>query len=123
LAERIPAADALKAVDGWDGDSYLAYEQGGRMCVKADFMGVRPADTDTMAAALDQWAAAMPAGGGAAVTRSGPVVELASCDPGATALPGPSTPGSRVDEAMKLLTDRAGAFVTAVDGGQAHVRG
>jgi hypothetical protein len=121
LAERIPAADALQAVDGWDGDSYLVYEQGGRVCVKADFAGVGRSATDGMAAALDRWTANMPAASGATVTRPGAVVELASCDPGATALPGPSTPDSHVDEAMKLLTDRAGAFVTAVDNGEAHV--
>lgn len=120
LAERIPAADALQAVDGWDGDSYLVYEQGGRVCVKADFAGVGRSATDGMAAALDRWTAAMPAASGAAVTRPGAVVELASCDPGVAALPDP-TPGSHVDEAMKLLTDRAGAFVTAVDNGEAHV--
>jgi hypothetical protein len=121
LAERIPAADALKAVDGWDGDSYLVYEQGGRVCVKADFEGVGPADNDTMAAALGRWAEAMPAAASASVTRPGRVVEVASCDPGAAALPGPSAPGSHVDEAMKLLTDRAAAFVTSVDDSQAHV--
>jgi hypothetical protein len=123
LAERIPAADALRAVDGWAGDAYLVSEHQGRVCVKADFAGARPADTDGMAAALGRWAATMPAAGGAEVSRRGGIVELASCDPGAAAptMAGPSVAGSHVDEAMKLLTDRAGAFVTAVDDGEARV--
>ncbi|HYT40106.1 MAG TPA: hypothetical protein VEN99_11375, partial [Acidimicrobiia bacterium] len=136
LAERIPAGDALQAADGWAGDAYLVYEAGGRMCVKADFDGARPAEgdrgagavssQDRMAAALGRWAATMPAAAGAAVSRRGALVELASCDPGPAALSASGTAGpppaeSHVDEAMKLLTDRASAFVAAVDDGEAHV--
>ena len=45
LAERVPAADALRAADGWAGDAYLVYEHQGRVCVKADFGGARPAES------------------------------------------------------------------------------
>ncbi|HEV7861244.1 MAG TPA: hypothetical protein VGR20_01040, partial [Acidimicrobiia bacterium] len=49
LAERMPATEALKAVDGWDGDAYVAYRHRGRLCVKADFAGEGRAATDEMA--------------------------------------------------------------------------
>jgi len=121
LAERIPAADSLRAVDGWAGDAYLAYEHEGRLCVKGDFAGLRPAAADEAARALGRWAAAMPAASGAAVSRRGAIVELASCDPGAAALPGPSSAGSHVTDAMKLLTDRARTYANSLAGGEAHV--
>ena len=112
LAERIPPADALRAADAWGGDAYLAYEDAGRLCVRADFEGAAPSGDDLMAAALTVWARAMPPASGAAVTHRSGVVELASCDPGAAAFAGSSVPGSHVDEAMKLLTDRAAAAVS-----------
>jgi hypothetical protein len=112
LAERIPAADALRAADGWGGDAYLAYGHAGRICVKADFEGAAPGADDVMATALTAWGRAMPAASGATVSHRGGVVELASCDPGPAGFPAPSVPGSHVDEAMKLLTERAAAAVT-----------
>src|SRR5581483_8506237 len=107
LAERVPAADALRAAD-----ACLAYEDAGRLCVKADFEGAAPGGDDVMAAALTGWARAMPRASGAAVTHRAGVVELVSCDPGAAAFAGSSVRGSHVDEAMKLLTDRAAAAVS-----------
>src|SRR5581483_4711605 len=112
LAERVPAGDALRAADAWGGDAYLAYEDAGRLCVKADFEGAAPGGDDVMAAALTGWARAMPRASGAAVTHRAGVVELVSCDPGAAAFAGSSVRGSHVDEAMKLLTDRAAAAVS-----------
>jgi hypothetical protein len=117
LAERIPAADALRAVDGWGGDASVAYEHQGRVCVAAAFEGTRPAAEDEMAGALARWARAMPAGSAATVGRRGAMVELTSCDPGAAALP--PQPGSSVTEAMTLLTDRAVASATAAGEGPA----
>ena len=118
LAERIPAADALRAADGWGGDAYVAYEDRGRVCVKADLAGLRPSGADDMARALERWAKTMPAAAGATVSRTGGgLVELASCDPGETALPGSAVPGSHVDEAMKRLTDRVGAAADAASAG------
>jgi hypothetical protein len=121
LAERIPAPDALRAADGWGGDAYLAYEDAGRVCVKADVVGAAPGADDVMARALTAWARAMPPAAGATVAHRGGVVEAASCDPGAGALREPSmaggsVPGSHVEEAMKLLTDRAAAGVSSGGG-------
>ena len=122
LAERIRAADALRAAGGWAGDAYLAYEHQGRLCVKADIAGLRPAADDEIEEAVARWAKAMPAASRATVSRRGDVVELASCDPGPAAVSGPSVPGSHVDEAMKLLTDRADAAAARGPGeGQATV--
>jgi hypothetical protein len=108
LAERLPAGDAFQAARGWAGDAYRAYEDGGHVCVKAEFAGVDPPATETMAAALGRWAALMPAASGAAVTRRGPTVEVTSCDPGAAAFPGGAVPGSQADEAMTLIVEAAG---------------
>jgi hypothetical protein len=116
LAERIPAADALRAADAWGGDAYVAYEDAGRICVKADVDGAAPGADDGLATALTAWARAMPAASGASVSHRGGVVELASCDPGPAAFPGGAVKGSHVDEAVKLLTDRAAAAVSARGG-------
>ena len=114
LAERIPAADALRAADGWGGDASVAYEHQGRVCVRADYAGTTPAATDEMAGALRRWAGTMPPAAGATVGRTaGGAVEVASCDPGEGALSGASVPGSHVDEAVKLLNDRATAAADA----------
>ena len=119
LAERVPAADALRAADGWGGDAYLAYEHQGRVCVKAEVAGLRPAATDELARALGRWAKAMPAPAGATAGRRGDVVEVASCDPGEAGLPGSSVRGSQVDEAVRLLDDRANAAADKAAGGSA----
>ena len=84
LAGRIDVLAALKAVDGWGGDSYLAYQSDERTCVRAVFKGDTPNDTEEMGAALDSWAAAMPAGV-ASVARIKETVEVRACDPGAEA--------------------------------------
>jgi hypothetical protein len=108
LAERLPAGDAFRAAQGWAGDADLAYEASGRVCVKADFAGVAPPATDVMEAALRRWAAAMPPGAGATVTRRPAAVEVASCDPGAAAFPGGAVAGSQAEEAMTMLVEAAG---------------
>ena len=103
LARRLPAADAIKSIDGWGGDSSLTYtETTGRVCVKARYQGKTSADTDTMAALLDEWVAQSPADT-ALTTRDGSVIELQSCDPGKDAvLPGTD----RSVLAMELLAVR-----------------
>jgi hypothetical protein len=108
LAERIPARDALTAVDGWGGDAYVAFERQGRVCVRATFTGDTRRDTDEMAGALDAWARAMPPGA-ATVTRNDGRVEVFSCDPG----PAAETAGTRTgqtSEALSLLANRATVF-------------
>lgn len=83
LASRIDARQALAAVDGWAGDSYVDFEQDGRVCVRARFVGVDGPATDRMADALQRWAVQMSVSE-PKVDRSGDrQVDLAACDPGA----------------------------------------
>ena len=121
LAERIPARDALVAVDGWGGDAYLAFERQGKVCVRAAFTGDTRRDTDEMAAALDAWARAMPPGA-ATISRTGGqpgeaapvVVEVFSCDPGVTAEPAGA---GQASEVLTLLASRASVFAGVLDSG------
>jgi hypothetical protein len=83
LAERIDPKVAFEAALGWNGDAYAAYERDGRACVRAAFTGDRTEDEDAMAAALTEWAAAMPGGMARALTIDGhPGLE--ACDPGSS---------------------------------------
>ncbi len=82
LAERMDPRRALQAVDGWGGDAYVVYEEGGRSCVRLAFAGDSPADVDEMSEALDRWTAGMPAGTVERREEDG-VLHVASCDPGA----------------------------------------
>ena len=53
LAERIKPAVALRAVDGWGGDSHAVWVSGGKTCVAGRFSGDTPEDDDEMYGALD----------------------------------------------------------------------
>ena len=79
LSERIDPLDALHLVDAWAGDQSVTYHQDGRVCTAAAYQGLTPADTDTAATRIGAWAAAMPAGYGASVERTGDVAVLRSC--------------------------------------------
>jgi hypothetical protein len=108
LAQRLDFQQAMRAVDGWGGDSLVIYEGDGGQCSRSRLMGDTPTDTDEMAAALDAWAKTMPPGV-ASTTRHGTEVELVSCDPGADFKIGPN----RIDEAIRYpLTRTAVALAT-----------
>ena len=81
LSERLPAAQALTAVDGWGGDAYAAYDQDGASCVNVAYRADTPADLAQMKAALQAWVAKGPQGA-AAVTKQAMTLVLHSCDPG-----------------------------------------
>lgn len=83
LSARIDPKEALRAVDGWGGDRYVAFKRDKTTCVRVAFRGDTTRDTEEMATALDHWVAAMPKGV-ASVQRGGRLVTLASCDPGAS---------------------------------------
>jgi hypothetical protein len=125
LSERIPARDALVAVDGWGGDAYVAFERQGKVCVRAAFTGDRRRDTDEMAAALDAWALAMPPGAASVSRRGHPgaegasaVVEVFSCDPGPAAEPAGA---GHTPEVMILLANRASVFAGVLGHGASSV--
>lgn len=102
LAERLPAKEALRAVDGWAGDSFVAYDDGGTSCVRATYAGGTRAQTEAMLASLKRWDAAEP-GSSASVHRRDGLVDFKSCDPGTEADAGPDTS----QEAVGLLMTRA----------------
>ncbi|HEV2809508.1 MAG TPA: hypothetical protein VGV93_03815 [Acidimicrobiales bacterium] len=81
LAEHLDSRQALRATDGWGGDSYVAFDRDDRACVRSAFRGDTPADTNEMATALEQWSSSVPAND-ASVSRRGDDVVLESCDPG-----------------------------------------
>jgi hypothetical protein len=81
LAERLPLTDALTIVDGWGGDSYVAYEHDGVTCARASYRGQDAAATGRMLTALRQWIAAVP-GSPASVRSEGSGLLFQSCDPG-----------------------------------------
>ena len=62
LSERLPAAQALTAVDGWGGDAYAAYDQNGVSCVSVDYRADTPRDLAQMKSALQAWVAKGPKG-------------------------------------------------------------
>ena len=81
LAERIDPLVALRAVDGWGGDAYVAYDKGGMTCVRLNWQGDTTTDDKEMHDALDQWVAAMPTGA-ASVQADGDLLLVESCDAG-----------------------------------------
>ncbi len=57
LARRLDVHDAIKAVDGWGGDSYVTYAGADdKVCVRARYQGRTSADSDAMQTLLQSWA-------------------------------------------------------------------
>jgi hypothetical protein len=86
LALRLDPHLAMAAADGWGGDSFVAFEREKKSCIRANFIGDTPADSDEMVAALDAWVKLMPPNTGS-VTRDADTVTFSACDPGKIALP------------------------------------
>jgi hypothetical protein len=84
LAQRMDPGRALAATDNWGGDAYVNYTRLGKGCVRADFTGKDAAATSALGDTLTGWAKSLPSGA-ATVTRQGDLIELNSCDPGASA--------------------------------------
>lgn len=112
LAERVPLKDALAAADGWGGDRYVAYDQGGTSCVKISYRGDTAADTTTMFSTLQAWSRAAPKAP-ATVERVGDLVQFGSCDPGTD---GPAGKDAS-QEALGLVASRTYLGVTLMDQG------
>ena len=110
LAERIDPMVALQAVDGWGGDAYVAYQQGGKTCMRLDIRGDTPTDDDELRAAFDQWVTAMPAGA-ASVTSDGGLLHLVTCDPGTDS---GLTLNNRANDVVQLPAARSQFMLEAV---------
>jgi hypothetical protein len=82
LSERIDAHEALRAADGWGGDSYVTYTtRAGQDCTRVRYRGEQTSDTIEMQQALTDWVAALPAPT-ASVRNEGTTLLFESCDPG-----------------------------------------
>jgi len=112
LAQRLPPREALRAVDGWGGDSYVHFDRAARSCVRADFVGDNPQETDQLARTLEAWARTMPPGA-ASMARHDAQVELNSCDPG----PGAKIGGPRLADAVNWPLARTYTALGAIQSG------
>ncbi len=112
LSERVPLEQALTAVDGWGGDSSVAYERDGTSCLKANYRGDTPQDLRQMQTALQAWVHKLPAS--ASVTRNGMTLLFTSCDPGKHAA---KVATGRSMDALTLALSRTYLSVTLAKAG------
>jgi hypothetical protein len=112
LAQRIDQKRSLTVATRWGGDTYLEYRVGGRTCVRTSFVGRDSPALNGIHGALDDWAAAGPAGS-ASVKEVGGAVLLESCDDGA----GGVVNGPTVDALLGLPTARAQVAESVLKGG------
>ena len=78
LAERIDFGVAWPAVQGWAGDSIVAFDRAGTICVRAEVTFDEPAQAQRFGNAFTQWSKGRPA----THTRNDRAVLFESCDPG-----------------------------------------
>lgn len=112
LAERLPVVDALDAVDGWGGDSYVAFERDDVSCVRVSYRGDSKRDLAEMHAALRAWVNAGP-DGSASVGLDGSQLMFESCDPGKATGVGKDASQS----AIQLALTRTYAALNIIKGG------
>ncbi len=76
LGELLGSAVGSRAADGWGGDRYVAWDEGGRTCVRMAYAMDSPAELDELEGAWRQWAQAH---GDASVERAAEVVTVTAC--------------------------------------------
>jgi hypothetical protein len=113
LALRIDPHLAVNAADGWGGDSYVAFRRGKQSCIRVNFIGDTPADSDEMFVALEAWAKATP-GGLSSVAREGQMLKFLSCDPGRDVV---APERSDADDLLMLPLARASFAADLLDDG------
>jgi len=111
LGERIDPLVAMKAVDGWGGDAYVAYTQSGKTCMRLDVEGDTGRDTNELRDALVQWAAAMPPGASMVGSAGGGLSHLITCDPGTGS---ELTLNNRANDLVQLPATRSQFMLEAV---------
>jgi hypothetical protein len=114
LAARIDAADALLAVDGWDGDAYVAFEEDGDTCVRFSVAGTDRDAIGKIHDALTGWAASLT-GKAPEVTRAAGLVTVVTCDPGTAARRGPEA--GRVEDSLSVAVTRTQVIAAFLDEG------
>ena len=112
LAERLPAARALEAADGWGGDAYVAFERDGAECVKVEYAGDTPEDLAQMKTALRDWVKA--SAGSASVRTEGRRLAFQSCSQGRTDT---ATSGRSSRDAVDLAVARSNLSVIVAGSG------
>jgi len=112
LSERLPAAQALTAVDGWGGDAYAAYDLDGASCVSIDYRADTPQDLAQMKSALQAWVARGPKGS-AGVKKHELTLVFHSCDPGTDA----KVASGRSKDALVLALNRTYVSLQLVNAG------
>jgi hypothetical protein len=112
LSQRIDPAAALDATLGWGGDSYAAYRDSDRTCVRLHVAGDTADDTDELATTLGDWVAAGPRGA-ASVGLEGDVVALESCS-GDAAADGTPVAGTGALDALLLVALRSEVAASGV---------
>jgi hypothetical protein len=107
LASRLPADEAIAALDGWNGDSFVLWHDAKASsppCIRAALRSVTPA----LAAGLEKWRAASPVGM-ATVSSAGDVVTVSSCEPTA-----PTPLAAGFERAIAFLTARNALLSVAI---------
>lgn len=85
LAERIDPLTALRATDGWTGDSYVAaVGDNDKMCVSSRVAFAAANDVTEFRSALDEWSKTMPTEAEVAIRNDDEPLQVTftSCDPG-----------------------------------------
>lgn len=83
LAEQLGATRALRAVDGWAGDGYVAFRRGAQTCFRVSYEATSNAALHTMDHTVRSWISSMPAANRATETLQNSRMLFAACDPGA----------------------------------------
>lgn len=112
LAQRLPLLKALDAVDGWGGDSMVAFDRDGVSCLRADVEGDSFRQLSELRDALASWIAARPAGS-ASVKQNRLTLRFESCDPGKAAHIGPDAS----QRALTLALTRTYLAASILDSG------
>jgi hypothetical protein len=107
LSERVDPLVALTAADGWGGDAYVVYDQGGTTCMDLVVEGDSARDGEELLRAFEAWGTAGPPGT-ARVRSDGEGARVSICDP-----QGGAEPTRMALEALTLPAARAQVMLAA----------
>ena len=119
LAGRLEPRDALAAVDGLGGDTYVTYRDGQRVCMRATLVGDGPTETSVLESALNRWVQAGPAEVASVMRDDDENLQFQACDPGADAAP---ESGVTLD-VLALPVTRTSIYMDVRDTGASETEG
>ncbi len=111
LSERIDPHDALHAIDGWDGDNYVAYRDNDRTCTRVTFEAESGTAGDLMRDAVETWIGEFGAADPRIFDATSTGFTLETCDPG----PESEHVTDRIEETYVLPIARAQFVAALVD--------